>query len=280
MRFLHVVELCCFLAAVFVKASTVLEVSGYVGGDVSIHCSGGWTSNHSSQHNGLYFCKGFCSRKNILVQSERGAPVTRGRYRLEVNREQGAFYVIIRRLTRADAGTYSCGGEETFTALYQDISLTVLNASSVPAAPSTTISRRSLSGTEPPASASPAAEETKQRAAASLTATTVVIIVSVSLALLVCAVIPLIFYGHWRSNARGELSQCHRPARRCTRSDTWSKMKKNLFVSVGRNREGGNKCESAVGLQSFEPAADPDSGAQDVRHYAAAYQALDPKTLD
>lgn len=39
--------------------------------------------------------------------------------------------------------------------------------------------------------------------------TTVVIIVSVSLALLVCAIIPLIFYGHCRSNP-GEVTYAHR----------------------------------------------------------------------
>lgn len=38
---------------------------------------------------------------------------------------------------------------------------------------------------------------------------TVVIIVSVSLALLVCAVIPPIFYGHWRSNV-GEATHVYR----------------------------------------------------------------------
>lgn len=43
--------------------------------------------------------------------------------------------------------------------------------------------------------------------------TTVVIIVSVSLALLVCALIPLVFYGHWRSNA-GEVTHAHSNA--CT----------------------------------------------------------------
>lgn len=39
--------------------------------------------------------------------------------------------------------------------------------------------------------------------------TTVVIIVSVSLALLVCAIIPLIFYRHFRSNP-GEVTHAHR----------------------------------------------------------------------
>ncbi|KAF7653271.1 hypothetical protein LDENG_00085380 [Lucifuga dentata] len=43
-------------------------------------------------------------------------------------------------------------------------------------------------------------EKTNQQAPTSLTDTKVVIIVSVSLALLVCVIIPLIFYGHWRSN--------------------------------------------------------------------------------
>ncbi|XP_077427103.1 uncharacterized protein LOC144055194 [Vanacampus margaritifer] len=54
----------------------------------------------------------------------------------------------------------------------------------------------------PPASVKPTTEEqTEQRATTKLSDTTVVIIVSVSLALLVCAAIPLIFYGNWRSGA-------------------------------------------------------------------------------
>ncbi|XP_077575460.1 uncharacterized protein LOC144198371 [Stigmatopora nigra] len=44
-------------------------------------------------------------------------------------------------------------------------------------------------------------EKTHKRASTNLSDTTVVIIVSVSLALLVFAMIPLMFYGNWRSNA-------------------------------------------------------------------------------
>lgn len=106
----------------------MLEVSGYVGGEVSIHCSGSWTTDNSSELNNLYFCKGVCSRENILIQSERKRPIaTQGRYRLEVNRGHGVFYVTIKRLRRADAGKYCCGVEKTFNTLYQDISLKVLN---------------------------------------------------------------------------------------------------------------------------------------------------------
>ncbi|XP_077460563.1 uncharacterized protein LOC144077010 [Stigmatopora argus] len=44
-------------------------------------------------------------------------------------------------------------------------------------------------------------DKTHKRASTNLSDTTVVIIVSVSLALLVFAMIPLIFYGNWKSNA-------------------------------------------------------------------------------
>lgn len=82
--------------------------------------------------------------------------------------------------------------------------------------------------------------------------TTVVIIVSVSLAVLVCAIIPLIFYGHCRGNlAETQANMCttftpqfdlepklfhvfaHRRFNESFR----------LFVSEGRNRSEANKCE-------------------------------------
>ncbi|KAI3352299.1 hypothetical protein L3Q82_005278 [Scortum barcoo] len=209
-----------FHAVVHVETSAVLEVSGNVGGEVSIHCSGLWNIDNISENYNMYFCKGNCSRENNLIQTERMqlAVTRRGRYSMQVNQEDGAFNVTIKRLRKADAGRYHCGVGKTFNLLYQEVNLIVLGASTVPpgSPPSTTTLQTeteslshgsSPSSTEPPPPALtlPAAEETTNRqVAAKLTDTTVVIIVSVTLALLVCAIIPLIFYGHCRSNTESQ----------------------------------------------------------------------------
>ncbi|XP_039656513.1 trem-like transcript 4 protein isoform X1 [Perca fluviatilis] len=274
MRILHIVVFCCF-SVVCAEASAVLEVSGHVGGEVSIHCSGSWTTNNSSEHYHMYFCKGVCSRETILIRTERKrlAGARRGRYSMEVNRGDGAFNVTIKRLKRVDAGTYRCGVENTFNVLHQEVNLIVVDAPTVPhrSPPSTTtllteaetLSRGSFASStkrSPAASTLPATEaETNQPAANHLKDTTVAIIVSVSLALLVCAIIPVIFYGHCRSNAEGQ------------------------------NKGEPDYCEehadvastpAAVRLRSLEPGADPESSIQDASQFAGVYQALDPKSLD
>ncbi|KAF3844112.1 hypothetical protein F7725_016160, partial [Dissostichus mawsoni] len=90
-----------------------MEVSGHVGGEVSILCSG--TTTNSSELYNMYFCKGDCARENILIQTEKKSlSITRrGRYSMEVSRGDGAFNVTIKRLERADTGTYQCRLEET-----------------------------------------------------------------------------------------------------------------------------------------------------------------------
>lgn len=111
------------------KTSAVLEVSSYVGGEVSIHCSGSWTKDNSSEHNNMYFCKGVCSRENILIKTEgkRSAVKQRGRYSMEVNRGEGVFNVTIKKLKKEDAGRYCCGLEKTLDVLYEEINLIVLD---------------------------------------------------------------------------------------------------------------------------------------------------------
>lgn len=111
------------------KTSAVLEVSGHVGGEVSIHCSVRLAIDNSSEHSNMYFCKGVCSKKTILIQTEaKGAAVTQqGRYRMEANRQDGVVNVTMKRLKRADAGRYCCGVEKTFDASYQEINLMVLD---------------------------------------------------------------------------------------------------------------------------------------------------------
>ncbi|XP_073329889.1 uncharacterized protein [Pagrus major] len=281
MRILHVLTFCCF-SAVCAEASAVLEVRGHVGGEVSIHCSGSWTTDNDSEHFNMYFCKGDCSRENTLIQTERKASAItrRGRYSMEVNRGAGAFNVTIKRLRRADAGTYHCGVGKSFNVLYQEVILIVLNASTVPpgSPPSTTTTTlrteaESLpqSSFQPRTEPSPAAltlpaaqDKTNQRAATKLKDTTVVIIVSVSLALLVCAIIPLIFYRHFRSNPEHQ----NKPDANKGEADC---CEGNADVA---------STQAAVGLQSLQQDADPESSAQDDSQYADAYQALDHKSLD
>ncbi|XP_063740809.1 hepatitis A virus cellular receptor 1-like isoform X3 [Eleginops maclovinus] len=215
MRILHLFTFC--FVVVCAEASGVLEVSGHVGEEVSILCSG--TTNNSSEHYNMYFCKGHCARENILIQTERkrSAVTRQGRYSIEVSRGDGAFNVTIKRLKRLDTGTYQCRLEETYRMLHQEVNLRVVDASPLPLGPppSTTTTPlqteaqalpKGSSASSTAASASAAASTlptTNQPTATKLKDATVVIIVSVSLALLVCAIIPLIFYGHCRNNEDG-----------------------------------------------------------------------------
>ncbi|XP_032389213.1 uncharacterized protein LOC116700268 isoform X2 [Etheostoma spectabile] len=254
MMIIHVVVVCCF-SVVCAEASEVLEVSGHVGGQVSIHCSGSWTTNNSSEHYHMYFCKGVCSRESILIQPARKrlAGAQRGRYSMEVNRGDGAFKVTIKRLKRVDAGTYCCGVEKTFNVLHQEVNLIVVETSTVPhQSPPSTTTQQTKAETLPPGSF-PSSTKPSPAASTHLKDTTVVIIVSVSLALLVCAIIPLIFYGNCRRN-------------------------------LGQNKGESDHCEehaevastpAAVRLRSLEPGADPESSIRDASH-----QALDSKSLD
>ncbi|XP_060922699.1 CMRF35-like molecule 5 isoform X2 [Limanda limanda] len=214
----------------------------------------------------MYFCRGVCSVENILIQSKgkRSAVTWRGRYSMEVNSGYGVFNVTIKDLKRADAGRYRCGVENSVEVLHQEVNLIVLDASTVPPASPGSLPSGSFQSTAEPSPAAltlPTTEKTNKQATINLTDTTVVIIISVSLALLVCALIPLVFYGHWRSNAgpsrleanKGEADYCEENA-------------------------DGAFTQGMVKLQSLQP--DPESSAQDASQYAAVYQALDPKTDD
>ncbi|KAM7008966.1 uncharacterized protein LKV04_001021 [Tautogolabrus adspersus] len=117
------------------------------------------------------------------------------------------------------------------------------------------------SSTEPsPAASTVSATEADRPEATKLKDTTVVIIVSVSLALLVCAVIPVIFYGNCRTNREEK-----------NRTEA-SKSEADYF----EENASVTSTHGAVRLQSL----DPESGAQDASHYAAIYKALDPTSLD
>lgn len=112
-----------------VDVLAALEVTGHVGEDISIQCSGNWTTENTSEHFNLYFCKGNCSREKTLIQSPRAtaASVQMGRYSLQAVRGDGAFKVNIMKLKTADTGRYYCGVGKTVIVLYQEVSLRVQN---------------------------------------------------------------------------------------------------------------------------------------------------------
>ncbi|XP_068448703.1 CMRF35-like molecule 8 isoform X1 [Clinocottus analis] len=303
-----------YAAVVCAEASAVHVVSGHVGAEVSIHCSGSWTTNNSSERHNMYFCRGLCSRENILIQAaSESMDVTRqGRYSMEVDKEDGTFSMTIKRLRRTDAGPYQCGVEGNLHVWHQEVTLIVVDESTVPlgSSPATTPIQAgadaelplprgsSASGTAPSPAAStlPAAEDkTNQTATTYLKDTTVVIIVSVSLGVLVCAIIPLIFYRHWWSNA-GEVTRTHLHTN-CFHSLCDLKPKKSihmclnesccLFVSEGQNKGQPENCEENADVASTQAAAslqpldaEPESSIHNSSQYAGVYQALNPKTLD
>ena len=107
----------------------MLEVSGHAGGKISIPCFGSWTTDESSEHNRMYFCRGVCNSKNTLIKTEmkKSAATRQGRYSMEYDGGDGVFTVTIRRLRTVDAGRYHCEVERTFNASYQEVSLKVLD---------------------------------------------------------------------------------------------------------------------------------------------------------
>lgn len=107
----------------------MLEVTAHVGDDISIHCSGNWTTENSSEEFNLYFCKGICSRENTIIQTPRetAAVVQMGRYSLQAIIGDSAFKVNIMKLKTADTGRYYCGVGKTVIVLYQEVSLKVQN---------------------------------------------------------------------------------------------------------------------------------------------------------
>ncbi|XP_055014125.1 uncharacterized protein LOC129410327 isoform X2 [Boleophthalmus pectinirostris] len=246
------------------EATHVQQVSGHTGDELSIHCFSHWTSNGSNSQYTMIFCKGPCSNENLLVKKNESGIIQRGRYKME--NSTALFSVTIRRLNRTDAGRYFCELQLNDSVLYQEVLVTVLEGTPAPfvsvpndiTVQTATLSWDYLSSsTVPPVSTSGGSDK---KPTSSLTDTTVVIIVSVSLALLVCAIIPLIFYRHWRSSGEEQT------------------------VSTGGNKPGvGHRDEhidvplaqTAVALQT-----DPDLEAPDAAQYASVYQALDPQSLD
>ncbi|XP_055084837.1 uncharacterized protein LOC129457066 [Periophthalmus magnuspinnatus] len=263
-----------FVASFFIsvlEAPDVLQVSGHIGEELSIHCFSQWATNGSNEQYNTFFCKGPCSNENLLVKKNQSAVTQKGRYKMENN--SAIFSVTIRKLKRKDAGRYFCELQQNGSMLSQEVIVRVMESSpaplgSVPHHPTVetaALSWDSLSSstlpTAPGLTPLPTSGGADKEPTSSLTDTTVVIIVSVSLALLVCAIIPLIFYGHWRSSGED-----------------------HILNTAGENKPGVEYsdehtdvplAQTTVALQT-----DPDTEAPDAAQYASIYQALDPQSLD
>ncbi|XP_054897635.1 CMRF35-like molecule 1 isoform X2 [Poeciliopsis prolifica] len=263
---------CCF-SVVRLDASEVLEASGHVGGNVSIHCFSSWSPLNVSELHGAHFCKGVCSGENTIIQMEvTSSAVTRdGRYSMESNGGDGVFTVTINRLRKADAGSYLCGMARTLNVTYQEVRLKVVDAGSS-VTPSSVLPTGLLSprggfssggASDEPITLPPSGRKRRQKEANNFTDTMVVIIVSGSVAFLVCAIIPLIFYRHWR-NMGGE----NRLSENKNEDDCCQENVDTASTQV------------AVGVQTSEEDDHPGSGADDGLRYAAAYEGLDPRSLE
>ncbi|XP_019905250.2 CMRF35-like molecule 8 isoform X2 [Esox lucius] len=111
---------CCLLSAVCLEASEIIHVSGFLGGEVTIHCF-----HERSQNSSKYFCQGTCLPEHVLVKMQgRGGYIQKERYSLE-DRGDGLFTVTVTGLVVEDSGTYWCGVGRAAHASLQEIHLTV-----------------------------------------------------------------------------------------------------------------------------------------------------------
>ena len=99
-----------------VESAVTKEV---VGGQVTVGCSFTLAGN-----NNKYFCKGTCSGKDILVETNGSKNVSQGRYSIEDNRD-GVFYVTIKNQMKSDSGTYWCGVDRTIKDTFLEVNLKV-----------------------------------------------------------------------------------------------------------------------------------------------------------
>uniref|UniRef100_A0A4W5KB49 Immunoglobulin V-set domain-containing protein n=1 Tax=Hucho hucho TaxID=62062 RepID=A0A4W5KB49_9TELE len=72
-----------------------------------------------------YFCKGKCSGKDILVETNGSKTVTQGRYSIEDKVD--VFYVTFKNLRKTDSGTYWCGVGRYVPDTFQEVRLTVID---------------------------------------------------------------------------------------------------------------------------------------------------------
>uniref|UniRef100_A0A8C7JBE6 Immunoglobulin V-set domain-containing protein n=1 Tax=Oncorhynchus kisutch TaxID=8019 RepID=A0A8C7JBE6_ONCKI len=90
----------CLTALCVVGSAVTKEV---VGGQITVGCSFTLAGN-----NNKYFCKGTCSGRDILVETNGSKNVSQDRYSIE-DKGDGDFYVTIKNLMKTDSGTYWCG---------------------------------------------------------------------------------------------------------------------------------------------------------------------------
>uniref|UniRef100_A0A3P9MSW1 Immunoglobulin subtype domain-containing protein n=1 Tax=Poecilia reticulata TaxID=8081 RepID=A0A3P9MSW1_POERE len=96
-------------------ASKVLEASGHVGGNVSIHCFSSWSPINVSELHSVHFY--------ILVDVSPGKIATSGRITL-VDSEDGSFTVKITQLLLSDAHVYWCAVIRSISNTYTSVNLT------------------------------------------------------------------------------------------------------------------------------------------------------------
>ncbi|XP_064819973.1 CMRF35-like molecule 8 [Oncorhynchus masou masou] len=142
MKILHVVS-CCLLSALCVVESAGINVKGVVGGQVKIKCSHTWAGDNEK-----YFCKIKCYHRDRLVQTEGNKHyIEKGRYTIEDKGD--GVYVTIKNLMKSDSGTYWCGVERYGLDTYQEVHLTVTDATTSKASAVTPRPHPNLSATPP-----------------------------------------------------------------------------------------------------------------------------------
>lgn len=95
------------------------EVSGYVGGNISLRCSGEW----STAADRSYFCKSLCSGEDVIIQTAgtwADATTSKGRYVLEHSGLDGAFTVTVMKLENTDTGRYHCASARMSDVIYRE----------------------------------------------------------------------------------------------------------------------------------------------------------------
>ncbi|XP_019744622.1 uncharacterized protein LOC109527259, partial [Hippocampus comes] len=103
------------------RASTVVEVTGVSGKDITITCS-----HDSAFDNVKYFCNSVCKRdKDVLIKSREWY----SQEKYSIVDARNIFNVTIFHLTKQDAGTYWCGWEKFGLDIYQKVVLTVREGS-------------------------------------------------------------------------------------------------------------------------------------------------------
>ncbi|XP_017540329.1 CMRF35-like molecule 7 isoform X1 [Pygocentrus nattereri] len=126
---LHV--LCGLLYAV-TKEVLAVKLTGRVNDHLSFSCHHSWASTNIK-----YFCRWGCSDKDVLIRSNGvGKIAQKGRYSL-YDRGRGRITITIAGLWKSDSGKYWCGVERSGMDTFQEVFLTVLDASMVTTSPKT-----------------------------------------------------------------------------------------------------------------------------------------------